>query len=191
LLKRQRDAAGLSIFTDEVLVNTDAKSSTKHHQLLYAQLENLLKEKPLNIKTSAAKCLHQIAETIHRRSMIILFSDMFDNLDNNGADELFAALQHLKYNKHEVILFHVVDKQKELEFNFENRPYQFIDMETGEKVKLHSNQVKDYYVEKMQAFEKNLKLRCGQFKIDFVEADINLDFRQVLLPFLMKRTKMI
>jgi len=191
LLKRQRDAAGLSIFTDEVLVNTDAKSSTKHHQLLYAQLENLMKEKPLNVKTSAAKCLHQIAETVHKRSMIIIFSDMFDNMDGESADELFAALQHLKYNKHEVILFHVVDKQKELEFNFENRPYQFIDMETGEKVKLHSNQVKDYYVEKMQAFEKNLKLRCGQYKIDFVEADINLDFRQILLPFLMKRTKMI
>ncbi len=191
LLKRQRDAAGLSIFTDEVIVNTDAKSSTKHHQLLFAQLENLLKEKPLNVKTSAAKCLHQIAEAVHKRSMIIIFSDMFDNLDNERSDELFAALQHLKYNKHEVILFHVVDKQKELDFNFENRPYQFIDMETGEKVKLHSNQVKDYYVEKMQQFEKNLKLRCGQFKIDFVEADINLDFRQVLLPFLMKRTKMI
>ena len=191
LLKRQRDAAGLSIFTDEVIVNTDAKSSTKHHQLLFAQLENLLKEKPLNVKTSAAKCLHQIAEAVHKRSMIIIFSDMFDNLDNERSDELFAALQHLKYNKHEVILFHVVDKQKELDFNFENRPYQFIDMETGEKVKLHSNQVKDYYVEKMQQFEKNLKLRCGQFKIDFVEADINLDFRQVLLPFLTKRTKMI
>ena len=191
LLKRQRDAAGLSIFTDEVIVNTDAKSSTKHHQLLYAQLENLLKETPLNVKTSAAKCLHQIAEAVHKRSMVIIFSDMFDNLDSEGADELFAALQHLKYNKHEVILFHVVDKQKELEFNFENRPYQFIDMETGEKVKLHSNQVKDYYVEKMQQFEKNLKLRCGQFKIDFVEADINLDFKQVLLPFLMKRTKMV
>ena len=172
-------------------MNTDAKSSTKHHQLLYAQLENLLKETPLNVKTSAAKCLHQIAEAVHKRSMVIIFSDMFDNLDSEGADELFAALQHLKYNKHEVILFHVVDKQKELEFNFENRPYQFIDMETGEKVKLHSNQVKDYYVEKMQQFEKNLKLRCGQFKIDFVEADINLDFKQVLLPFLMKRTKMV
>jgi uncharacterized protein (DUF58 family) len=190
LLKRQRDAAGLSVFTDEVIVNTDAKSSTKHHQMLYSYLENLLKEKPLNIKTSAAKCLHQIAEAVHKRSMIIIFSDMFDNLDGTGAEELFAALQHLKYNKHEVILFHVVDKQKELEFNFENRPYQFIDMETGEKVKLHSNQVKDYYVEKMQQFEKNLKLRCGQFNIDFVEADINLDYKQVLLPFLMKRTKM-
>ncbi|MBL0310633.1 MAG: DUF58 domain-containing protein [Bacteroidetes bacterium] len=190
LLKRQRDAAGLSIFTDEVLVNTSAKSSTKHHQLLYAELENLLKEKPLNVKTSAARCLHQIADTIHRRSMIILFSDMFDNMDQEGSDELFSALQHLKYNKHEVILFHVVDKQKELDFEFENRPYEFIDMESGEKVKLHSNEVKSFYVEQMKNFEKELKLRCGQYKIDFVEADINLDFRQVLTPFLLKRSKM-
>ncbi|MDB5283975.1 MAG: hypothetical protein JWO06_3050 [Bacteroidota bacterium] len=191
LLKRQRDAAGLSIFTDQLLVNSTARSNNKHLQLLYSQLENLLKDKPLNIKTSAAKCLHQVADTVHKRSMIIIFSDMFDNLDHEGADELFSALQHLKYNKHEVILFHVVDKQKEMEFAFENRPYQFIDMETGEKVKLHSNQVKDFYVEQMQKFEKELKLRCGQYKIDFVEADINLDFRQVLLPFLMKRTKML
>lgn len=191
LLKRQRDAAGLTIFTDEVKVNADARSNTKHLQLLYANLENLLRDKPLNVKTSAAKCLHQVAETVHKRSMVIIFSDMFDNMDRAGMEELFSALQHLKYNKHEVILFHVVDKKQELEFQFENRPYQFIDMETGEKIKLHANQVKDYYVEQMQKFEKELKLRCGQYKIDFVEADINLDFRQVLLPFLMKRTKMM
>ena len=190
LLKRQRDAVGLSIFTNEVLVNTTAKSNVRNSQMLYTHLENLLREKPLNIKTSAAKCLDQIAETVHRRSMIVIFSDMFDNMDREGMDQLFASLQHLKYNKHEVILFHVVDKRKELEFEFENRPYQFIDMETGEKLKLHSNQVKDYYVEQMQKFERELKLRCGQYKIDFVEADINLDFRQVLLPFLTKRGKM-
>lgn len=191
LLKRQRDAAGLSVFTDEVIVNTNAKSSTKHHQLLFAQLEKLLNQKPLNIKTNAAKCLNEIAEAVHKRSMIIIFSDMFSNMDRENADELFSALQHLKYNKHEVILFHVVDKSKELEFEFENRPYQFIDMETGEQVKLHSNEVKGFYVQQMQKFEKELKLKCGQYKIDFVEADINLDFRQVLLPFLTKRNKMI
>lgn len=191
LLKRQRDAAGLSIFTDNVLVNTGAKSSTKHHQLLFAHLENLLKHQPLNIATNAAKCLNEIADTVHKRSMIIIFSDMFSNMDREGADDLFSALQHLRYNKHEIILFHVVDKSKELEFEFENRPYQFIDMESGEKVKLHSHEVKTFYVEQMQKFEKELKLRCGQYKIDFVEADINLDFRQVLLPFLMKRTKMM
>lgn len=191
LLKRQRDAAGLSIFTDEVLVNTEARSSTKHHQLLYAQLENVLKLDPLSVKTDVAKSLHEIADTVHKRSMIIIFSDMFDNIDSKSADDLFSALQHLKYNKHEVILFHVVDKSKELDFEFENRPYEFIDMESGEKVKLHSNEVKGFYVEQMKKFEKELKLRCGQFKIDFVEADINQDFRQVLLPFLTKRGKML
>jgi uncharacterized protein (DUF58 family) len=191
LLKRQRDAAGLSIFTDQVLVNTGAKSSTKHHQLLFAHLENLLKQKPLNVQTNAAKCLNEIADTVHKRSMIIIFSDMFSNMDKEGADDLFSALQHLKYNKHEIILFHVVDKSKELEFEYENRPYQFIDMESGERIKLHSNEVKGFYVEQMQKFERELKLRCGQYKIDFVEADIHIDYRQVLLPFLTKRMKMM
>lgn len=191
LLKRQRDAAGLSIFSDGVKVNTGARSTTKHHQMLYAHLDNLLKITPLNVTTNVAKSLHEIADTVHQRSMIILFSDMFDDMSSQGTEELFAALQHLKFNKHEIILFHVVDKSKEMEFEFENRPYQFVDMETGEKVKLHSNQVKDFYVEQMQKFKKDLLLKCGQFKIDFVEADIHLDFRQVLLPFLMKRTKMM
>lgn len=191
LLKRQRDAAGLSVFTDEVLVNTVARSSTKHHQLLYAYLDELQNKSPLNVKTDAAKCLHQIADTVHKRSMVVIFSDMFDNIDSKGTDELFAALQHLKYNKHEVILFHVVDKQKELDFEFENRPYEFVDMENGDRVKLNPSEVKDYYVSQVKKFETSLKLRCGQYKIDFVEADINKDFRQVLLPFLMKRTKML
>lgn len=190
LLKRQRDAAGLTVFTDEVIFSTDAKSSTKHHQLLFAQLEKLLNEKPLNKKTNAAKCLNEIAETVHKRSMIIIFSDMFSHMDKETRDELFSALQHLKYNKHEVILFHVVDKKKELDFQFENRPYQFIDMETGEKIKFVAKEVKNFYIEQMQKFEISLKLRCAQYKIDFVEADINKDFRLVLLPFLTKRTKM-
>jgi hypothetical protein len=107
-----------------------------------------------------------------------------DNLDN-----IFAALQHLKYNKHEVILFHTVDKSKEVDFDFENRPYLFIDMESGEKVRLQSNQVKDYYVEKMATFTEDLKMKCLQYKIDFVEADINKGFKQVLMPYLVKRGK--
>ena len=191
LLKRQRDAAGLSIFTDVVTFNSEARSSTKHHQLLFAQLDKLLTQKPLNVKTNAAHCLHEIAETVHKRSMIIIFSDMFSQMGEAQQEELFSALQHLKYNKHEVVLFHVVDKSKELDFKFENRPYQFIDMETGEKVKLHANEVKDFYIEQMQKFETGLKLRCAQFRIDLVEADINQDFKQVLLPFLTKRAKML
>ncbi len=190
LMKRQRDAAGLSIFDDKVILNTPARSSTKHLQLLYASLDNLLKKKELNHTTNAIQSLHEIADTAHKRSMIILFSDMFDNLGHAQSEELFAALQHLKYNKHEVILFHVVDEKMELDFEFENRPYLFIDMESGEKLKLNAAQVKEQYLSQMEKFKKELKLKCGQFKIDFVEADINLDFRQVLLPFLLKRTKL-
>lgn len=190
LLKRQRDAAGLSLFADKVLQHTPAKLNSQHIHMLYASLEKLLTQNPLQVTTNASRCLHEIAETVHKRSMIMVFSDMFDRLDQKGADDLFAALQHLKYNKHEVVLFHVVDKSKELDFEFENRPYEFVDMETGEKVKVNAAQVKEYYTQRIQAFEKELKLRCGQYKIDFVEADINKGYQQVLLPFLMKRSKL-
>ncbi|MCS6935084.1 MAG: DUF58 domain-containing protein [Chitinophagales bacterium] len=190
LLKRQRDAVGLSIFTDKVVFHSAAKGSTTHHRLLFAQLENLLQQEPLNVPTQAARCLHEIAETTHKRSLIIIFSDMFDYADTQYTDDLFSALQHLRYNKHEVVLFHTVDKRKELEFEYENRPYRFIDMETGEEVKLHSGQVREHYVTQMRKYESELRLRCGQYNIDFVEADINEDFRQVLMPFLVKRSKL-
>lgn len=105
-------------------------------------------------------------------------------------DDLFSALQHLKYNKHEVVLFHVVDHLKELEFEYENRPYVFVDMETGEKVRIQGNEIRTHYKERMQKYLNNLKLRCHQYQIDFVEADINKDFKQVLMPYLVKRMKM-
>ncbi|MGB1242764.1 MAG: DUF58 domain-containing protein [Chitinophagales bacterium] len=188
VLKKQRDAVGLSIFSDEIEFHTKAKSTTVHQRLLTAKLQNLLDNPKRNKSTSAAKCLHQIADNIHKRSLVIIFSDMFENAENS--EEIFSALQHLKYSKHEVILFHVADKKKELDFEFENRPYVFIDIETGEEVKLQPNQVKDHYQAQMKKFLTDLKLKCGQFSIDFVEADINQDFRQILLPYLVKRSKM-
>jgi hypothetical protein len=114
-------------------------------------------------------------------------------MDNSNAEinEIFNALQHLRYNKHEVILFHVTDKKKELDFDFENRPYQFIDLETGESVKVHSNQIRETYVQAVSQFKKELMLRCAQYRIDFVEADINLGYKQVLMPYLIKREKMM
>jgi uncharacterized protein (DUF58 family) len=191
LLKRQRDAVGLSVFSDHIEVQTNAKSSSLHHKMLYHELEKMIQPRDLNEhkKTSAIKALHQIAEVIHKRSLVIIFSDMMDSTAET--DELFSALQHLKHNKHEVILFHVNDKQKELDFDFENRPYRFIDMETGEELKLHPNEIKDTYLKEMTEHKKELMLKCGQYKIDFVEADINLGFDQVLMPYLVKRTKML
>ena len=189
LLKKQRDAFGLSIFSDALNVHTPAKSSTVHYNYITQELERLVNEPNVNKKTAAIHSLHTIAESTHKRSLIVLFSDMMENVQHH--DEIFSALQHLKHNKHEVILFHTVDKDKELDFNFENRPYQFIDMETGEEVKLHPNEIKESYQNEMSQLKKELELKCGQYGIDFVEADVKKGFHPVLLSYLIKRKKMM
>jgi len=188
LLKKQRDAFGLSIFDEAVNIHSRCKSSTAHYRLMLTYLQQLIDHPERNRSTSASQALHQIADSIHKRSMVIIFSDMFE--EGEETEKLFSALQHLKHNKHEVILFHVVDKSKEIDFEFENRPYLFIDMETGEQVRLQSNQVKEQYVEQMAKFTGKLRLKCMQYQIDFVEADIHKGFRNILQSYLVKRARM-
>lgn len=190
LLKQQRDATGLSIFADELELQTPSRSSPTHISMLYSELEKLL-DTPWdkNKKTTAvAQSLHTIAEAIHKRSLVIIFSDMFEEGDEN--EDFFSALQHLKHNKHEVIMFHVTDKQKEIDFNFDNRPYKFVDLETGEEIKIQPSEIKEFYVKKLKDLTEKVKVKCAQFKIDYVEADINNNFKQILLPFLIKRSRM-
>jgi len=188
LLQKQRDAFGLSIFDDALQTHTRCKSSTTHYRLLLTYLDKIVNNPERNKTTNAAEALHQIADSVHRRSLVVIFSDMFDQGKEN--EELFSALQHLKHNKHEVVLFHVTDKSLEENFEFKNRPYLFIDMETGEKLKLQSNEVKDHYIKQMKSFKDALRMKCLQYKIDFVDADINEGFRPILQAYLVKRSKM-
>lgn len=190
MLKKQRDAVGLSLFDDEIRQHTIERSSSIHVKYLFGLLENLMPpiSSELQRTTNAALAIHEIAEKIHKRSLVVIFSDMFDSYKNQ--DEVLSALQHLRHNKHEVILFHVSDRKKEFEFEFENRPYKFIDMESGNEVKVRPMEVKDKYIEAVSNFYNELKLKCGQYQIDFVEADINKGFDQILLPYLLKRQKL-
>jgi len=191
LLGRQRDAAGISIFSDHIELHTQAKSSSIHHKYLYNELEKLLHpiSPETRKKTAAVDSLHQLAERIHKRSLVIILSDMFENMANR--EDLFSALQHLRHNQHEVVLFHVVDKSKELDFDFDNRPYRFIDLESGEELKAFPSKVKEQYMQAIDKYKSELMLRCGQYRIDFVEADINAGFEHVLLPYLVKREKLL
>ena len=111
-------------------------------------------------------------------------------MSDDSEEELLGALQHLRYNKHEVILFHVKDKKHELDFEFQNRPYKFIDMETGNEVKLNPGDIRKEYIKQTASFKEKLKYKCGQYKIDLIEADINEDFKEILLPYLIKRGKL-
>ncbi|WP_199117068.1 DUF58 domain-containing protein [Pedobacter sp. ASV28] len=191
LLKRQRDAFGLSLFTDVLHLNTQAKSTNVHQKFLFSQLEQMLASPKMNIKTNLASALHQIADLIHKRSLVVIFSDMLQTAhQEDKLSALFSALQHLKFNKHEVIIFNVIDKSKELDFNFENRPYEFIDMETGMVLKAHASKVKQAYLEQMDSYQKRIALKCAQYKIDRVDADIHSGFNQVLEAYLIKRQKM-
>jgi len=191
LLRKQRDAVGLSLFNDKLDLHTPAKLSQVHIQMLYAELTNCLNanssETSFDKKTSLATVLHNIAEATHKRSLIIIFSDFFE--DTNYED-VFAALQHLKYNKHEVIVFHVNEPKTEESFAFENRPLKLTDMETGEKIKINPNQVRENYISNVERITKELSLKCAQYHIDYNKADINKGFYQVLVSYLVKRNKL-
>lgn len=188
LLQSQRDAVGITTFAETLEIQTPIKSTGIHLHNLLIMLENLLKEVPKEKKTSVANVLHQIADKVHKRSLVVIFSDMFDN--QSQQEEIFSALQHLKHNNNEVLLFHVIDSKTEEEFNFEERPYEFIDIESGEKIKVQPSQVKAVYQESIKKYYNDLKLRCGQYKIDFITADVNKDLDQILLAYLIKRNKM-
>lgn len=188
-LKKQRDAFGLTLFDSEIRESTGCKSTTTHYRQLLTHLSNKIENPELNKATDVAQSLHLIADAVHKRSMIVIFTDVVERMDQ--AEALFSALQHLKHNKHEVILFHVTDKKHELDFEFDNRPYVFVDMETGEKVKLLPNQVKEYYTNQVQEFLSQLKMRSLQYGIDFVEADIDRGFHPVLSTWMVKRAKML
>ena len=156
---------------------------------MYAHLQEILQNHSvsLNKPTSTAQVLHQLADTIQKRALIVIFTDMFSNGDT---EELFSALQHLCSNKHEVILFHVKDKRMEEAFEFSNRSHLFIDLERGREIKFSPNEIRETYKQKMAEFYQELKLRCGQLRIDFVEADIDREFHEVLFPYLLKRSKL-
>lgn len=189
LMRKQRDSVGLTLFSDHIEFHSENRLSSVHAELLYGKLSGLLtsSKEDLRKTTNTIEALHQIAEQVHKRSLIIIFSDM---MDEGKEDELFSALQHLRYNKHEVILFHVTDHKQEREFDFKNRPYRFVDLESGEQLKFSPSELRENYQKAVRAYFENLKVKCGQYHIDLVEADINADFKQVLYRFLQKRKKL-
>ena len=184
LLKKQRDAVGLSVYSDRYEYYAPEKGSDRHHRMIINQLENLLDSpKPLK-PTDTITYLHQIAEKMHRRSMIVLFTDMFQIGDQ---EKLFIALQHLKHNKHKVVLFHVIDKTTELNFNFDNAPRKFIDLETGEEINIFADSVKVEYEKQVEAYFRKLTATCAQNKIKYVPVAVDESFEQILTTYLVEK----
>ena len=186
LLKKQRDAVGLSIYSDTYEYYAPEKGSDRHHRMLLNQLESILQSPKESRSTDTITFLHQIAEKMHRRSMIVLFTDMFQGEDD---ERLFKALQHLKHNKHKVVLFHVIDKKTEFSFNFDNTPRKFIDLETGEQVNLFAENVKNDYEKLVEAYFEKVANTCSQYKIKYVPVSVDEKFEKILTTYLAEKQR--
>lgn len=185
LLKKQHDAVGLSVYSDKYEYYAPEKGSDRHHRMILNTLENLL-ENPKEAKsTDTITYLHQIAEKVHRRSMIILFTDMFQNTADK--EKLFNALQHLKHNKHKVVIFHVYDKKTEINFDFDNAPRKFIDLETGEQINIFADNIKEAYEEQVNLYFKDIAMTCAQNKIKYVPVAVEENFEKILTTYLVEK----
>ena len=184
LLKKQRDAVGLSVYSNSYEYYAPEKGSDRHHRMILNQLENLLENPKETKSTDTITFLHQIAEKMHRRSMIVLFTDMFQS---ENEEALFNALQHLKHNKHKVVLFHVIDSKTELNFDFDNTPRKFIDMESGDEVNLFADTIKEAYEKQSELYFKKIAQTCAQNKIKYVPVSVGSNFEKILTTYLVEK----
>ena len=186
ILKKQRDAVGLSIYADTYEYYAPEKGSERHRKMILNQLENLLTSTS-TATTETYRYLHEIAENIHRRSLIFLFTDMFQSTTDQK--KLFDALRHLKHNKHEVVLFHTYDGKTEFDFDFDTTPKKFVDVETGEEINVFSQNIQEKYTALMGVYFNDLKNKCLQYKIAYLPVDIHNGFHEILTAYLISRKK--
>lgn len=187
IVKKQRDAIGLSMYSDQLHFSVNEKGSERHIQMIYNQLDKALTWYPKNEKTRTYTYLYQIAERLNRRSMVVIFSDMLQS--EVEQEKIFEALRHLKFYKHQVILFHVLDSASEVDFNFTDAPKRFFDVESEEFIDLYATQLKESYQQQMKQFLYDLKLKCQQYKISYHQVNIAQEIDVVLRRFLAERGK--
>jgi len=187
LLKKQRDAVGLSVYNDTYDFHVSEKGSERHFNLITSQLDKILSSIPKVSDTNTVKYLHEIAEKIHKRSLVFFFTDMFQYAANK--EELFDALKHLKYNKHEVVLFHTLDYKTEVNFDYDNTPKSFVDVETGDKVDLYPENIKNFFSEKMNAYIKDISLECAKYNIRYVPVDVSENFEKIINTYLVEKQR--
>ena len=189
LMVRQRDATGLIAFDEKVHTLRSPKSTRGHLRGLLTVLDEIANREPSKESaTAAAAALHEVAERIHRRALVVVVTDLFENVAAH--DELLKALQHLRYRGHEVIIFHVLDAATERRFQFPDVPMVFRDMETGEEVALQPAQLRESYTEAVGAFAETFRLRCREMAVDFVELDTSQPYDEALVAYLNKRRRL-
>jgi uncharacterized protein (DUF58 family) len=178
LMNHQRDAVGMAVFNDEIVDFMPARSKSSY----MAQILKRISEIEPSNKTGMASSLDKLAERIKRRGLVVIFSDLFDELDS-----ISNALKHFRHKNHEVILFHILD-EKELDFNFSSGST-FLDLETGDKILTQPQQIKKAYTEAVEDYIEKIKEICYKQNVDYHLTITNQDFDKALLGYLAKRQR--
>lgn len=189
LIQKQRDAVGILAFGTDINLSTPVKSSKLHLHNIFTQLSQVIENEQKFEKTALSKTLHQVAHKMGKRGLVIIFSDLLEN--ESEWNNIFPALQHLKHNKHEIVIFNTFHSALENDFDFDNKPHVFTDIESGQKVKINPIQVKQEYKEKRANMLNDIKLKCAQYKIDLVDADVTQPIELILQSYMIKRSKII
>lgn len=188
LMQKQRDATGLIAFDESVHTMMPPKSTQRYVRQILAKLEHLSQDESDVRQTSAASVLNEVAERIGRRSLVVLMTDLFENIAEH--DDLLKALRHLRHRGHEVLVFHVLESETERRFRFPDVPMVFRDMETGEELSLQPAQLREHYEEAVQSFSERFRRSCLEHNIDFIELDTGQPYEQALLAYINKRRKL-
>ncbi len=178
LMLRQRDAAGLLTFDEKIRKYLPPKSITTY---LYEILAELEKTQP-SAKTDVASALHQMADRIKRRGLVILFSDLLDD-----PQKIVSGLKHFRHKNHEVIVFHILDPF-ELNFDF-TADAVFKDMESGEELNTQPWHIRSDYKEKIQDFNNTYKNFCREHQIEYVNLNTKMPYDRALVEYLIKRKR--
>ncbi len=190
LMIKQRDAAGLTLYSDKLETYFPPKARQTWLIPMFQAVSEVIKNKDyFTHKTDSPKVLHQLAQKFGRRSLIILITDLLD--DPTHLEDYFSALQHLRHYNHEILIFNLLDKKTEELFDLPNTPFILKDLETGEEIKILPNQIKDDYARLMKEHKQNFISKCREFKIDLIEVDIATHYDKVLMDYLSKRKRII
>lgn len=179
LVVQQGDAAGFSCIGERNAVEVPPRRHPSHLQLILEKLD----ASEAGGETGLVAALHSLAERVRRRALIVLITDAFCD-----PEELLSALQHLRYQKHDVVMFQLLDRM-ELEFRFD-RPVRFVDLESPMSVVTEPGMVRDEYLRQLNGHLERLSTGCREFKVDYRRVVTDEDYERVLAAFLVDRLRL-
>ena len=180
LMCRQQDVVGMIAFDEDVRFHIPPASSPTHLDRIFKNLEVLRPGK----KTAMAGTFHRLAQTIAKRGLVIIISDLYDD-----RAEVIKALQHFVYKRHQIIVFHVLDSA-ELSFPF-RKIVSFVDMETQERLQVDPRYVKEAYLAEMNAFVEGYRKECSDRNIEYVLTPTDTPYDMMLLNYLARRKALL